>query len=96
MAAKIIAQGRWPYLSTLIFSLRIVETENLETLAVDARGTAVSFSDTISLLKGLGLRDVHEQTPEAMRRFRLRLSIDPPSQFLQIAGRLCHLAPASP
>jgi predicted metal-dependent peptidase len=36
MAAKIIAQGRWPYLSTLIFSLRIVETENLETLAVDA------------------------------------------------------------
>lgn len=36
MAAKIVAQARWPYLSTLIFSLRIVETEDLETLAVDA------------------------------------------------------------
>ena len=36
MAAKIIAQARWPYLSTLIFSLRVVESENLETLAVDA------------------------------------------------------------
>jgi predicted metal-dependent peptidase len=36
MAAKIVAQARWPYLSTLIFSLRIVESENLETLAVDA------------------------------------------------------------
>ena len=36
MAARIVAQARWPYLSTLIFSLRIVETEDLETLAVDA------------------------------------------------------------
>lgn len=36
MAAKIIAQARWPYLSTLIFSLRIVETSDLPTLAVDA------------------------------------------------------------
>jgi hypothetical protein len=36
MAAKIIAQARWPYLSTLIFSLRIVETPDLPTLAVDA------------------------------------------------------------
>ena len=36
MAAKIIAQARWPYLSTLIFSLRIVETQDLPTLAVDA------------------------------------------------------------
>ena len=67
-----------------------------EALAVDARGTAVSFGDPISLLKGLDLRDVHEQTPETMRRFRLRLSINPPSQFLQTAGCLCHLTPASP
>src|SRR2546422_4564375 len=66
-----------------------------ETLAVDARGTAVSLRDTIGLLKGLDVRNMHEQTPEAMRLFRLRLSIDPPSQFLQIAGCLCHLTPAS-
>ncbi len=36
MAAKIIAQARWPYMSTLIFSLRIVESPDLPTLAVDA------------------------------------------------------------
>jgi len=36
MAAKIIAQARWPYMSTLIFSLRIVEAPDLPTLAVDA------------------------------------------------------------
>ncbi len=36
MAAKIIAQARWPYLSTLIFSLRIVEAPGMPTLAVDA------------------------------------------------------------
>ena len=51
----------------------------LETLAVDAGGTAVSLRNAIGLLKGLALRDVHEQTPETMRRFGLRLSIDPPS-----------------
>jgi hypothetical protein len=68
----------------------------LEALAVDAGATAVPFSDPISLIKGLDLRDVHEQTPETMRRFRLRLSINPPSQFLQTAGCLCHLTSASP
>src|ERR1019366_1642254 len=68
----------------------------LEALAVDAGSTAVSFGDPVGLFEGLDLRDVHEQTPETMYRFRLRLSIDPPSQFLQIAGCLCHLTPASP
>lgn len=48
MAAKIIAQGRWPYLSTLIFSLRIVETENLDTLAVDA-GWRMYYNPTFVL-----------------------------------------------
>src|SRR5277367_1648854 len=67
----------------------------LEALAIGARGTAVSFGDSVGLLKGLDLRDVHEQTPETMGRCRLRLSINPPSQFLQIAGCLCHLTPAS-
>ena len=48
MAAKIIAQSRWPYLSTLIFSLRIVETEDLPTLAVDA-GWRMYYNPTFVL-----------------------------------------------
>lgn len=35
MAAKIVAQNRWPYLSTVIFSLKIVPSHELPTLAVD-------------------------------------------------------------
>jgi len=35
MAAKIVAQGRWPYLSTVIFSLKLIPTQELPTLAVD-------------------------------------------------------------
>ena len=48
MAAKIIAQSRWPYLSTLIFSLRIVETQDLPTLAVDA-GWRMYYNPTFVL-----------------------------------------------
>lgn len=38
MAARIVAQNRWPYLSSLLFSLRLVEAshEELPTMAVDA------------------------------------------------------------
>lgn len=38
MAARLLAQKRWPYISHLLFSLRIVPTspEGLDTLAVDA------------------------------------------------------------
>src|SRR3954471_21749250 len=67
-----------------------------KTLPIDARSTPVSLGDTISLLQGLDFRNVHEQTPEAMRLVRLRLSIDPPPQLLQTDGCLCHLTPASP
>lgn len=35
MAAKIISQARWPYLSTLLFTLRSVPSKDLPTLAVD-------------------------------------------------------------
>ena len=35
MAARIVAQSRWPYLSTLLFNLKIVESSQLPTLAVD-------------------------------------------------------------
>ena len=55
MAAKIVAQARWPYLSTLIFSLRIVESENLETLAVDA-GWRMYYNPTF----------VMQQAPEVL------------------------------
>jgi hypothetical protein len=68
----------------------------LKLLAIDPGSTAVALCDAISLLKRLGVRDMHEQTPEAMRLIRLRLSIDPPPQLLQIDGRFYHFAPASP
>ena len=35
MAGRIVAQSRWPYLSTLLFNLKIVESRDIETLAVD-------------------------------------------------------------
>lgn len=35
MAARIVAQSRWPYLSTLLFNLKIVESHDLPTLTVD-------------------------------------------------------------
>ena len=35
MAARIVAQARWPYLSTLLFNLKIVESNQLPSLAVD-------------------------------------------------------------
>lgn len=35
MAARIVAQSRWPYLSTLLFNLKIVESHEVPTLAVD-------------------------------------------------------------
>lgn len=55
MAAKIIAQARWPYMSTLIFSLRIVESPDLPTLAVDA-GWRMYYNPTFVL----------EQIPEVL------------------------------
>jgi len=55
MAAKIIAQARWPYMSTLIFSLRIVESPELPTLAVDA-GWRMYYNPTFVL----------EQIPEVL------------------------------
>src|ERR1700681_2818051 len=68
----------------------------LEFLAIDPGGTAVALRYTVSLFEGLNFRDVHEQTPETMSLVRLRLSIDPPPQFLQTDGRFCHFTPASP
>ena len=64
-------------------------------LSVDAGGTVVPLGLTIGLQEGLGLGNVHKETPEAMRLVRLRLPVYPPPQFLQTNGRLCHLTPAS-
>lgn len=45
MAARVIAQQRWPYVSTLLFSLRLVETphDEMPTMAVD-RGWRMYYS----------------------------------------------------
>ncbi len=47
MAARIIAQQRWPYMSSLLFSLRLVQTEHhdVSTMAVDA-GWRMYYSPT--------------------------------------------------
>src|SRR5450432_2154408 len=67
-----------------------------ELLAIDPGGTAVALRYPVSLFEGLDLRDVHEEPPEAMRLIRLRLSINPPPQFLQTDGRFGHFTPALP
>src|SRR5262249_1985374 len=70
--------------------------DGLERDPVDTRGAVIGLGHRIGLVEGLHLADVDVQPPEAPRRFRLRLDVDPPPQVLQIAGRLYHLAPASP
>jgi predicted metal-dependent peptidase len=55
MAARIVAQSRWPYLSTLLFNLKIVESHELPTLAVD-EGWRMYYSPEF----------VMNQTPEAL------------------------------
>lgn len=35
MAARIIAQSKWPYLANILFSLKLVESSGIQTLAVD-------------------------------------------------------------
>lgn len=55
MAARIVAQARWPYLSTLLFNLKIVESHQLPTLAVDD-GWRMYYSPSF----------VMEQTAEAL------------------------------
>lgn len=50
MAARVIAQQRWPYVSTLLFTLRLVELPHteLETMAVDS-GWRMYYSATFVL-----------------------------------------------
>ena len=55
MAARIVAQSRWPYLSTLLFNLKIVQTQEIATLAVDD-GWRMYYSPEF----------VMQQTPEAL------------------------------
>ena len=35
MAARIIAQSKWPYLATILYSLKLVDTEKIQTFGVD-------------------------------------------------------------
>jgi predicted metal-dependent peptidase len=48
MAARIIAQSRWPYASTILYSLKLVESQEVQTLAVD-EGWRMYFSPTFVL-----------------------------------------------
>ncbi len=66
MAARIIAQGRWPYVSTLLFSLRLVETDYdvVPTMAVDA-GWRLYYAKEFVL----------NETPEALATVLLHESL---------------------
>jgi predicted metal-dependent peptidase len=55
MAARIVAQSRWPYLSTLLFNLKIIESSQHQSLAVDD-GWRMYYSPVF----------VMEQTAEAL------------------------------
>lgn len=66
MAARVIAQQRWPYVSSLLFSLRLVELpdEQLSTMAVDD-GWRLYYSPTFAM----------GQTPEALATVLLHESL---------------------
>ena len=55
----------------------------LKSLAIDASGTTVPLGYTVGLFEGLLPCHMHEDAPEAMCLFRLRLPIYPSSQLLQ-------------
>ena len=71
MAARIVAQSRWPYLSTLLFNLKIVESAEVATLAVD-EGWRMYYSPEF----------VMAQTPEALAT----MLIDAVQSFMQNHG----------
>src|ERR1017187_10145616 len=64
-------------------------------LAIDAGCASIPLGRTVSLFEGLDLRDMHEETPEAMQLIRLRLPIYPSPQILQIDRWFYHFTPAS-
>ena len=66
MAARVIAQQRWPYLSSVLFSLRLVQVSatELETVAVDS-GWRLYYSSEFVL----------DQTPEALATVLLHESL---------------------
>lgn len=66
MAARVIAQQRWPYVSTLLFTLRLVPVRDdlLSTMGVDA-GWRLYYSPSFVL----------DQTPEALATVLLHESL---------------------
>lgn len=66
MAARVIAQQRWPYVSSILFSLKLVQVrhEELATMAVDS-GWRLYYSP----------RFVLDQTPEALATVLLHESM---------------------
>lgn len=93
MAARVLAQNRWPYISHLLFSLRLVPVtdDSLDTLAVDA-GWRLYFNEEYVL----GLTVSHLATDlqhEAMHcmlnhheRFTALKDSEPDHRLFNIAG----------
>ena len=93
MAARVLAQNRWPYVSHLLFSLRLVPVVDgsLDTLAVDA-GWRLYFNEEYVL--GLSVAELATDLQhEAMHcmlnhheRFKSLRDSEPNHQLFNIAG----------
>lgn len=93
MAARVLAQNRWPYISHLLFSLRLVPVADgsLDTLAVDA-GWRLYFNEKYVL--GLSVSELATDLQhEAMHcmldhheRFKSLRDSEPNHQLFNIAG----------
>lgn len=93
MAARILAQSRWPYISHLLFSLRLVppRTGFLETLAVDA-GWRLYFNEEYVMKVSVAelATDLQHEAMHCMlnhhERFALLRDPEPNQKIFNIAG----------
>lgn len=93
MAARILAQSRWPYISHLLFSLRIVPPSagTLETLAVDAGWRLYFNEDYVSKISVAELAtDLQHEAMHCMfnhhERYVALRDPEPDHQLFNIAG----------
>jgi hypothetical protein len=93
MAARVLAQSRWPYISHLLFSLRIVPVTDgsLQTLGVDAGWRLYFNEDYVMKLTVQELAtDLQHEAMHCMlnhhERFRVLKDPDPDQKLFNIAG----------
>lgn len=93
MAARVLAQNRWPYISHLLFSLRLVPVtdDSLDTLAVDA-GWRLYFNEeyVLGLTVSQLATDLQHEAMHCMlnhhERFSALKDSEPDHRLFNIAG----------